>query len=78
MPDNVFTDYAFTKAGGKIVAAELEEDVWDFLKASYTVGDFTMPCCPSAAIPKTSINGLHFFASSVRRVHECSRIEMAC
>ena len=62
MPDNVFTGYAFTKAGEKIVAAELEEEVWDFLKASYTVGDFTMPCCPSAAIPKTSMNGVHFFA----------------
>ena len=62
MIDNVVTDYAFTKAGEKIVAAALEEEVWDLLKASYAVGDFTMPCCPSAAIPKTSMNGLQFFA----------------
>ncbi len=35
---------------------------WDRLKEQYSVGDFLMPCCNSNAIPKTSPNGLQFFA----------------
>jgi hypothetical protein len=35
---------------------------WQTLKNSYQVGDFLMPCCRVPAIPKTSINGVKFFA----------------
>lgn len=37
-------------------------DEWSELKKSYSVGDFVMSCCSGAAIPKTSENGLQFFA----------------
>jgi hypothetical protein len=35
---------------------------WEVLKLQSQSGDFVMACCGAPAVPKTSINGLHFFA----------------
>jgi competence protein CoiA len=47
----------------------MSTEAWDALKASYRIGDLTMPCCSGIAIPKTSPNGHHFFA---HHVGECT------
>jgi hypothetical protein len=39
------------------------------LKQAAQLGDFVMPCCNAPAVPKTSINGLPFFA---HLSHECA------
>lgn len=48
---------------GQFVLADIMLDAdWQALKKGYAIGDFTMPCCPSPAILKSSSNGLPFFA----------------
>jgi hypothetical protein len=54
--------YAVTRDGKAIVAECLTENEWQALKDSYQIGDLLMPCCKTAAIPKTSPNFLQFFA----------------
>ncbi len=61
--------FAYNKSNQPIVASSLNSNDWLLLKASYSVGDFTMPCCDGAAIPKTSPNGHNFFA---HHVGECT------
>ncbi len=53
---------ARTKAGEAIEAFRFDSSEWESLKAGYTLGDFLTTCCDSPAIPKTSQNGLPFFA----------------
>ena len=55
-------EFAYTKSNEPIVASSLSTNDWAALKASYSIGDFTMPCCAAVAIPKTSPNGRNFFA----------------
>jgi len=62
-------NHAKDKTDAVIIASEHSESEWNLLKASYSVGDFQMPCCPGVAIPKTSPNGLPFFA---HHVGECT------
>lgn len=45
-----------------IEAYRIDPSEWERLKSSYVLGDFLTTCCDSAAIPKTSQNGLPFFA----------------
>lgn len=55
---------------GKPIFPELySNEEWEALKNSYKIGDFIFPCCHSPAIPKTSINGVKFFA---HHTNECS------
>jgi competence protein CoiA len=60
---------ARTKAGEAVAACRFEPAEWESLKASYTLGDFLTTCCDSPAVPKTSQNGLPFFAHNS---DECS------
>jgi competence protein CoiA len=60
---------AYDKEGRAVVATGIAPDAWDALKSSYAVGDLTMHCCQSPAIPKTSINGVQFFA---HYIDECT------
>lgn len=53
---------AVNKQGGVIVAHTLGPADWAALKAAYVLGDLLMPCCKAPAVPKTSINGVQFFA----------------
>jgi hypothetical protein len=46
----------------EIDAHSLTEQEWVALKSTYVVGEYTMPCCSARAVPKTSPNGLQFFA----------------
>jgi len=48
--------------GEEIHAFRFSEEEWVNLKKNYHVGDFLMTCCSGIAIPKTSENGLQFFA----------------
>lgn len=61
--------FAVTANGLPIYPDQFDEPAWNLLKDSYQIGDFLMPCCLSPAVPKTSSNGLQFFAHSV---DECS------
>ena len=61
--------FAYDKEGRKLIASAMGPEAWDALKSSYQIGDFTMPCCKSPAIPKTSIRGYPFFA---HYVDECT------
>lgn len=54
--------YAIAADGTWIRPETLDRANWERLKASYSIGDLTLPCCPSPAIPKTSMNGVQFFA----------------
>jgi competence protein CoiA len=54
--------YAIAADGAWVRPDSLDTATWERIKASYSIGDFRMPCCPSPAIPKTSINGVQFFA----------------
>src|SRR4051812_41373492 len=56
------TQSAWTREGAPVDAGMIPADAWEALKRTYTMGDFQMPCCKAAAVPKTSINGLPFFA----------------
>lgn len=56
------TSIAFDPAGKVVDAGSFLAESWEELKCFHKVGDLTMPCCSSPAIPKTSINGLQFFA----------------
>lgn len=55
-------EVAYTQAGRPVLAGSFEPSAWEALKLSYHVGDLVMPCCQTAAIPKTSPNGHQFFA----------------
>ena len=57
------------RPGQTIEASHLDSTEWEALKARYTLGDFLTICCESPAIPKTSQNGLPFFA---HHSDECS------
>jgi competence protein CoiA len=50
------------KNGRAISARSFTSEVWEELKLKYSVGDFLSICCDAPAIPKTSQNGVHFFA----------------
>jgi competence protein CoiA len=56
------SNVAMNRAGQPILADSISPNDWDVLKATYAVEDFRMLCCSSPAIPKTSSNGLQFFA----------------
>ncbi len=53
---------ALNRDGLPVLADKMPAVHWNSLKATYSLEDFRMPCCPSPAIPKTSSNGLPFFA----------------
>jgi competence protein CoiA len=53
---------ALNSAGLLVLAAKIPADEWYALKANYVLEDFRMVCCPSPAVPKTSPNGVPFFA----------------
>lgn len=64
------TALAFSKKLNRNVhCEEYDRLTWESLKDSYTVGDLLMTCCQGDAVPKTSINGLQFFAHNAG---ECS------
>lgn len=52
------------RAGTEILVdgSALDADTWRALQTSYRVGELEMPCCRAPAVPKTSPNGLPFFA----------------
>jgi hypothetical protein len=55
-------EFAVTDDGRPIFPEAFDEDAWRTLKASYRLGDYRTPCCSTIAIPKTSVNGVRFFA----------------
>ncbi|MBL4761562.1 MAG: hypothetical protein JKY93_02555 [Gammaproteobacteria bacterium] len=56
------SDIAFDSLGKYLVASSYNEHLWLDLQQTYTIGNLLMPCCEAPAIPKTSPNGLQFFA----------------
>ena len=56
------TSFAVTLDRKALFAEHFTEHEWQTLKDTYKVGDLLMPCCMTAAIPKTSPNFLQFFA----------------
>lgn len=48
--------------GGTVNALRMSRTEFEALQKSYTVGELLMPCCPGAAVPKVSPNGLQHFA----------------
>ena len=54
--------FAQTTEGRPIYPESFNDLEWETIKNSYQIGDFWLPCCQSPAIPKTSINGVKFFA----------------
>ncbi|WP_194727130.1 competence protein CoiA [Noviherbaspirillum malthae] len=63
------TQSAWTRDGRPFNAAAIAIRDWEAMKQVAQPGDFVMPCCMAPAIPKTSINGLPFFA---HQSGECS------
>lgn len=61
--------FAQTPDGKPIYPESFSDTEWQSIKSTYQVGDFLLPCCKSPAIPKTSINGVRFFA---HYTDECS------
>jgi competence protein CoiA len=55
-------NFAQTPSGKIICPDTLSEDEWLLLKRSFKPGILLMPCCKTPAIPKTSPNGVRFFA----------------
>ncbi|WP_342051329.1 MULTISPECIES: competence protein CoiA [unclassified Cupriavidus] len=51
-----------TRDGRPVDATSFAEAEWEELKRVSQLGDFVMFCCGAPAVPKTSINGLPFFA----------------
>lgn len=49
-------------SNSEVCAENFSSNEWSDLKNNYLVGDFIMSCCSAPAIPKTSENGLQFFA----------------
>ena len=49
---------AYNKESRAVVATGIDPEAWEALKSSYAIGDFTMHCCDSLAVPNTSINGI--------------------
>lgn len=56
------SNVAIDRNGQPVLADKLPPSNWETLKVTYSLADFRMPCCLSTAIPKTSSNGLPFFA----------------
>jgi hypothetical protein len=54
--------FAQTPEGKPVYPESFSDLEWQAIKSSYKVGDFLLPCCKSPAIPKTSLNGVKFFA----------------
>jgi competence CoiA-like predicted nuclease len=52
--------------GTNTFAFEQDEVSWTILKTNYKSSSLLMPCCQSAAIPKTSRLGNFFFAHSIQ------------
>jgi competence protein CoiA len=61
--------FAQTPDGKPIYPESFSDLEWQAIKSSYQLGDFLLPCCKSPAIPKTSINGVKYFA---HYANECS------
>jgi competence protein CoiA len=55
-------DYAIGVDGRPVYPDMFDDTSWKAFKDSYSVGEFLTPCCLTPAIPKTSPNGLRFFA----------------
>jgi hypothetical protein len=56
-------DFARRSDGSGVVdATTLDAATWRALQTTYHVGELLMPCCDSPAIPKSSRNGVPFFA----------------
>lgn len=51
-----------SQTGKRVHAYSFTANAWDELKQNYQVGEYIMDCCKTPAIPKTSINGVQFFA----------------
>jgi competence protein CoiA len=56
------TQSAWTRDGRPVDAAIISSTEWETLKQTAQLDDFVMPCCNAAAVLKTSLNGLPFFA----------------
>lgn len=61
--------FVISKQGQPIYAEGFDHAGWKALKDAYEVGDLITPCCGAPAVPKTSSNGLAFFA---HHVDECT------
>ncbi len=55
-------DFARRADGTIVDASVLTPSAWRELQVTYHVGELSMPCCGAPAVPKTSPNGLRFFA----------------
>lgn len=56
-------DFAYRAGTEELVdASALDVGAWRTLQTTYQVGELEMPCCRAPAVPKTSPNGLPFFA----------------
>lgn len=56
------TQLAWSRDGRPVDASTIPSAEWETLKRAAQLGDFMMPCCKAPAVPKTSINGIPFFA----------------
>ena len=56
------TQIAWTRDGRPVDAGLISSCAWEEMKQATQLGDFLMPCCKAPAVPKTSINGVPFFA----------------
>ena len=54
--------FVISKVGQAVHAADFGISEWQRLKQTYRIGDFVTPCCSRPAVPKTSSNGIPFFA----------------
>lgn len=55
-------DFARRIDGTIVDASLLSSIAWRELQVTYAMGELSMPCCGAPAVPKTSPNGLQFFA----------------
>jgi len=63
------SNMAVSASGAPLFSEKFSEAEWLKLKGGYQLGELTMPCCGAPAVPKTSANGLQFFA---HHSDECS------
>jgi competence protein CoiA len=62
LPYSQLLDFARRDDGSVVDASLLSPDAWRDLQVTYRMGELSMPCCSAPAVPKTSPNGLQFFA----------------
>lgn len=55
-------NFALDAQGSPVIAMDVPASVWESWKGNSMSLGFTMACCGSAAVPKTSLTGLQFYA----------------